>query len=302
LPYTINTTDNAENGTLTLWTFDKVNNSNSVDLEIYGDLTPPTLNTGPFFDDYGSDYLHHNTTHFFFSDLMPSSQIITISGTATDGSGGSGIDRVNYQTAFGSAPSTTFGASWSSDYSINSTESEHGTNGSIKLTFYDRVNNSQDIYVEYVSDNIIPSANLLEILEDLLTEYLYYNSSLAAIFYSHVRPDKGNRKFSIKVTSSDTGGSGLRNASFPTIGPGFSPGGYDTDYSGGFYSFSYTEDGSSGTFNGSLTIAVFDNVANNATVVFNVYKDFTPPTGLNLVKLIENSDFLSIFYHEYYRL
>ncbi|MFX1249221.1 MAG: hypothetical protein ACFFBQ_17655, partial [Promethearchaeota archaeon] len=292
LSYTINTTDNVENGTLTIWTFDKVNNSNSVDLEIYGDLTSPALSTGPFFDDYGSDFLHDNTTHFFFSNLMPTSQTITISGIATDKSGGSGIDRVSYQAAFGSTPSTTFGASWSANYGIDSTDSEHGNNGSIKVTFYDRVNNSREIYVNYVSDTINPIANLIEILEDLLPEYLLYNSSLAAIFYSHVRPDKGNRKFTVKVDSSDNkGGAGLRNASFPSIGTGFSPGGYDTEYTG-FWSFSYTEDGSSGSFNGSLTVTVYDNVANSDTVNFNVYQDFNPPTGLSLVELIESSEFL----------
>jgi hypothetical protein len=199
LSYWINTTaitDNVENGTLTIWTFDQVNNTNSATITIHGDLTKPTLVSDSIaFNDYNSDYLHYNDTHFFFSNIMPTSQTITISGSTTDYSGGSGIARVDYGNAFGSSPSSTFSTSWNADYGINSTETEHYNNGTIKITFYDRVNNSREILIPFVSDTTNPSSlSILEITEDLLAEYLHYifNGTMAILYYSNVRSDRGD--------------------------------------------------------------------------------------------------------------
>ncbi|MHA1227460.1 MAG: hypothetical protein ACTSPV_12010, partial [Candidatus Hodarchaeales archaeon] len=302
LIYFINATlDNVENGTLTIWTYDRVNNNNSVQISIFGDLTPPTLSTGPFFEDYGSDYLHSNTTHFFFSNKMNIGQVLTISGTSDDHISGSGVYRVTYQAAFGSSPVATYGSTWSADYTIDSSDSEQNSNGTIEVIIFDNVNNSYSVLVPYVSDNTQPSGiSILEIVEDLLPEYLHYVTNPKIIlYYSNLYPERGKRKFTIKVYSEDFGGSGLRNASFPDIGTGFSPGGFDTNTTGYTmpsqnWNFSYTEDGS-GDFNGTVTITVFDNCGNSGTVTFELYLDSTGPEGLKLESLDESSDFL--YYH-----
>jgi hypothetical protein len=240
--YYLNTTDNVENGTLTIWAYDRVNNSNFVNLQIYGDLTDPSLlNDKYYFDDHGSDYLHNDSTTFFFSDNMPTTQVITIYGTGTDGLGGSGVDRVTYQSAFGSSPSTDLGASWSADYGIDSTDTENDTApGSIAITIADRVNNNYTFFVDYVADNETPSGLAIDsIIEELLTEYLHYVGATTTLYYSNVSPERGSRRFKVKVDSTDTGGAGLRNASFPDIGVGFSAGGYNTSHVSGLWIFSY---------------------------------------------------------------
>jgi hypothetical protein len=296
LSYTINP-DNVENGTLTIWTYDKCNNNNSVQLTIYGDLTPPQLsNNEYFFDDHNSDYLHFDDSQFFFSDNMPVTQIITIYGTGTDGTGGSGVDRVSYQSAFGSSPPTDLGSSFSVDYGIDSTDPENDTApGTINITITDRVNNNYTFQVPYVTDNIAPSGLTIDdIIEDLLAEYLHYVNATTTLFYSNVRPEKGSRKFTIRVNSSDMGGAELRNASYPDIGTGFSSGGYDTSHVGGLWEFSYLiNNPSSATYSGSVNITVYDNVANFETIDFTLFRDITPPQGLTLTELdTQNSEFL----------
>ncbi|MHA2404283.1 MAG: hypothetical protein ACXADH_14895, partial [Candidatus Kariarchaeaceae archaeon] len=147
--YYINTTDSVVNGTLTFWVYDRVQNSNSGTLQIYGDLTNASLvNNEYFFNDYGSDYLHYDGTQFFFSDEMSTTQTLTIFGTATDGVGGSGVDRVSYQSAFGNTPGADLGAGWSVDYGIDSTDPENDTgSGSLAIMITDRVNNNFTFYI-----------------------------------------------------------------------------------------------------------------------------------------------------------
>jgi hypothetical protein len=294
--YYLNTTDNVENGTLTIWAQDRVNNSNFVNLQIYGDLTDPSLlNDEYYFNDLGSDYLHYNNTHFFFSDNMPTTQVITIYGTGTDGLGGSGVDRVTYESAFGSSPSTDLGASWSANYGIDSTDPENDTgSGSITITITDRVNNNYSFLVPYVADNEAPSGLAInDIIEELLAEYLHYVSATTTLYYSNVLPSRGSRKFTVKVDSADTGGAGLRNASFPDIGVGFSAGGYDITHVSGQWEFSYLINNPAiANYHGSVAITVYDFVANGEVVSFDLYHDDTPPQTVELADLIENSEFI----------
>lgn len=293
--YFLNTTDNVENGTLTIWAYDRVNNSNFVNLQIYGDLTNPSLLNDKYdFDDHGSDYLHNDSTTFYFSDIMPTTQLITIYGTGTDGLGGSGVDRVTYESAFGSSPSTDLGASWSADYGIDSTDPESGTTGSITITITDHVNNNYSFFVQYVADNEAPSGlGINDIIEELLAEYLHYVGATTTLYYSNVSPERGSRKFKVKVDSTDTGGAGLRNASFPDIGIGFSAGGYNTSHVSGQWEFSYLIDNPGiATYNTSVTITVYDWVANSNTISFTLFRDISPPYDISFTALEESSDFL----------
>ncbi|MHA2031571.1 MAG: hypothetical protein ACW99Q_19515, partial [Candidatus Kariarchaeaceae archaeon] len=294
--YYLNTTDNVENGTLTLWAYDLVNNSNSVNLQIYGDLTNPSLLNNEYnFDDHGSDYLHNDSSQFFFSDNMPSTQTLTIFGTGTDFTGGSGVDRVSFETAFGSSPSTDLGAIWSADYGIDSTDPENDTgSGNIAITITDRVNNNYTFLVPYVVDNEDPSSvTINDIIEVLLAEYLHYVSVTTTLYYSNVQPGRGSRNFTVRVDSTDTGGSGLRYAYFPDIGTGFTSGGYDISHVGGMWEFNYLINNPAvASYNGSVIITVFDNVGNNETINFDLYHDDSPPQSLSLVGIIENSEYI----------
>ncbi|MHA2027778.1 MAG: hypothetical protein ACW99Q_00195, partial [Candidatus Kariarchaeaceae archaeon] len=292
LQYFINPGEQIPNGTLVIHTFDRVSNYNSVNLTIQGDLTPPRPITGPFYSE-NSDYLHTNGTHFFFSDNMLSTQILTISGTATDQLTGAGMDRVTYATAFGSSPTTDYSSSWSADYGIDADDTENGSSGVFYVTLIDRVNNSYSVPIYYVSDNIAPSGlTIFDISEDLLAEYLHYISGLTTLYYSNVRPDRGQRKFTIKVEAEDYGGAGLRNASFPDIGTGFSLGGYDTEYAIDLWNYTYSYDGSSGSANGPITITVYDKVGNYNTTEFIISQDLNNPYSLAFSDLVESSYYL----------
>jgi hypothetical protein len=293
--YYLNVTDVVNNGSLNIWLFDRVNNSNIISLPIYVDLTNPTLVDTWYFDDHDSDFLHYNTSHFIFSDNMLSTQIMTIYGTGTDGVGGSGVDRVSYQAAFGTTPSTDLGTSWSVDYGIDSTDTENDTApGTITITITDRVNNNYTFFVPYAADNHDPSGlSINNILEDLLTEYLHYVGLTTTLYYSNVRPDRGSRKFTILVDSADTGGSGLRYASFPNIDTGFSSGGSNNTHIGGQWQFSYLIDNPAvANFNGSVNVTVFDNVGNSENISFDLFHDNTPPQGLTLINILEISEFI----------
>jgi hypothetical protein len=292
LLYSINPSEIIPNGTLIIHTFDRVSNYNSVNITIFVDLTSPRLVTGPFYTE-DSDYLDTNGTHFFFSDNMPSTQTLTVFGTASDQLTGSGVDRIMYATAFGSSPATDFSSSWSADYGIDASDNENGTSSFFYVTILDRVNNSYPIPVYYISDNIAPSGlAIFDITEDLLAEYLHYVSGLTTLYYSNVRPDRGSRKFTIKVTAEDYGGAGLRNASFPNIGTGFSLGGYDTNYAIDLWNYTYYYDGSSGSANGSFTITIFDTVANSNTTHFDLFQDLNNPHSLAFSDLLEDSYYL----------
>ncbi|MHA1969220.1 MAG: hypothetical protein ACW964_15650 [Candidatus Hodarchaeales archaeon] len=48
-------------------------------------------------------------------------------------------------------------------------------------------------------------------------------------------------------------------------------------------------------YNDTVSITVFDNVANSATIDFALYRDNTPPQGLTLETLLESSEYL--YYH-----
>jgi hypothetical protein len=116
------------------------------------------------------------------------------------------------------------------------------------------------------TDAVPPSCSIQSITEGNNESYQYVSGTI--LYYSTAVV--GN--FTVTVSASDTGGSGVDRVNFPNT---VSAGG--DDYSSP-YSWEYDWD-TSDTFDSSATVTCYDNAGNLNTATFTVNRDVTPPSG-----------------------
>jgi hypothetical protein len=136
-----------------------------------------------------------------------------------------------------------------------------------------------------VEDDPPSGALIYQITEDLLPDYLYVAGS--TIYYSNV--GLGDRVFTIYVAASDAI-SGLEKSIYPAT---VSAGGENSTDQGGpwAYTWKYTADGLSETFNGSILVEIYDKANNSVSVEFSVILDDMNPNFSSL-SFEEDSEFL----------
>lgn len=144
--------------TVTVTISDHVGNTASDSVVLNIDKTPPTI-TNPSIEDYDSPYLHVVGTTVYYGDDMGLPQAFTVQGNASDSGVGLGSNptaAVTFSSALNDNPSN-YGTpgNWRGDYTARSSDSD---SGSITVTVYDLLGNSQTESFDYVRDTGDPSS------------------------------------------------------------------------------------------------------------------------------------------------
>jgi hypothetical protein len=145
--------------TVTVVISDQVGNSASDSVVLNIDKTPPAI-TNPSIEAYDSHYLHVVGTTVYYGNDMGLPQTFTVQGNASDtgvGLGSSPTAAVTFSSALSDHPSN-YGTpdNWKGDYNASSSDSD---SGSITVTVYDLLGNSQTQSFDYTRDIGNPSSD-----------------------------------------------------------------------------------------------------------------------------------------------
>jgi hypothetical protein len=195
--------------TVTVVLTDRVNNPNNISMTLNLDGTPPSITPSGWSE--SSNYLQVAAGQLFFSHMMPGDQSATLSGSAADNSGGSGLDYATFSSEpnlAGSPPDDLSPAAWAGTYTFASSSSQG--DGQAVVTVYDHVGNSAMTGFTYVEDVTPPTVTLLNVtdpgydpdgdeLDDADNWYTSNNlrdgpgSDGWAFFFSHSETQSGER-------------------------------------------------------------------------------------------------------------
>ncbi|MBI4172541.1 MAG: Ig-like domain-containing protein, partial [Actinobacteria bacterium] len=132
-------------------------------------------------------------------------------------------------------------------------------------------NNATDRIVHPAADDVAPAAPTQTITESSADSH-----QSGSIFY--YRPAGAGGTFTVTSATSDTGGSGVQDVTFPGLAGGFTPATPLADTTSP-YSQTYTWPATTGTETGSKTVTATDNALNTSTGTFTITSDSTGPTG-----------------------
>ncbi|GEM_PF-5335350 len=248
--------------------------------KVDGDAPHITLWDTPILEN--SSYLH-NTTHIYsttvdgypalvvdglyYSDLMGDTPVnFSIGGSAVDY--GSGLDVATASSAFNDTQSNiTSPTAWAWTYTVNASD---GGNGTITVKIYDAVGNYLTIIYNYTED-LSPPAGNMSLTEN--SAYLYFSpwggtNGTGVLWYGDTMP--GEESFSVTVNASDSI-SGVYAVFFPAVF-----GENSTNDTTEPHKYTYTINATD-TYEGNISLVIYDNVGNHLSITFVVKRDTSPP-------------------------
>jgi hypothetical protein len=272
--YGISTTDNGD-VTITFTATDNVGNTGTVQYTFYEDSIDISseVETSPFlYAAYGS------SNQGVYGSGMESTQIFTISGTASDTL--AAVASITDDTTFGGDPvNTGTSSAWSFAYGVSTAD-----NGDVTITFTatDNVGNTDTVQYTFYEDNDVPSIDITSEVETSPFLYAEYGSPYQGVYGSGM---ESMQSFTISGSASDA------LADVVSITDDTTFGGDPTNTATlSAWLFEYrigTED------NGDLTITftATDNVGNTGTVQYTFIEDNAAPS-VDITLESESSSFL----------
>jgi len=254
-------------GVITIIFYDMVNNSANCTFNV----TRDTEVTGVSMDyvSESSNYLDYNNNILYYSNDQAMSASFTMEVSDTEA--GSGRLKAVGEGEFGDTPSDNSWdgfVGWELTYSIDQGETCNG--GSIEITIYDNVGNTNTTTLTVTIDNQAPGLNFVAVLES--SQNLYFDAGNVILYYSN---DQGmNDQIRIRLTD-DEAGCGRDKAVGESAFGGETP--TDNSYDGNRWEITYTISQGE-TSNGNVTITVYDKCDNNGTYNLTVILDNTAPT------------------------
>lgn len=223
------------------------------------DITPPSAGTvTPANTDYAGTYLDGT---------------FDVSTTFTDAA--SGVASCQYCKMTSTPCSTWSAGTWSAgSCSVNSLNCNNGDVVRLNMRATDNAGiTGTATEVSRTCDTVVPTCSISNITESIANAY--YPGAGTLLYYGNASSG-GN--FSVTVTSTDTGGSGVQKVNFPS--PNNLTGCGDDASSPYTCSFSFT---TSTTQSGAVTETAYDNVDNTNTCSFTLTRDITAPAGGSII-------------------
>ncbi|NHJ03142.1 MAG: hypothetical protein EAX86_13475, partial [Candidatus Heimdallarchaeota archaeon] len=232
-------------------------------------------NTAPSITDVMSDYFEDAgdlgdvfgdiiNNIFYFSNSFLTSATVTFTATGEDNFDGSGVRGIDFGL-FGEDPPEDPSAPYTGQYIINNDDAD----GTIIVTIYDNVGNSNSSTITCIQDDTNPTISITSEVEN--SDYLYVLISGSEGVYGS-KMNSNSQTYVISGTAFDSG-SDLNNISDNT-GFGNNPSNTGTLSNWEFiYLITASDNG-----NVVITYTVTDNVGNTATDVYTFYEDNTNPS------------------------
>jgi hypothetical protein len=213
-----------------------------------------------------SDYIHVSGFTIYYGDDMNADHSFNVSGTASD-TGGSNLNVTTFTdltASLGAPADDNSPANWLGLY--NDVDSSDSWTGTITVTLYDNVGNTDTQAFTVNRDTAGPTISSPGVTES--SDFIH--SSGTNIFYSNMMSSA--QSFTIDGASSD-GGAGVDFATFSSNLLG-SPA---NDNSPAVWTAIYNDVDNGDSWQGTITVTVYDNVRNTNTQQYNVYRDITAP-------------------------
>ncbi|UCG01766.1 MAG: hypothetical protein JSW11_19430, partial [Candidatus Heimdallarchaeota archaeon] len=267
--YTINNGDfGSGTQVVTIYLYDQGGNFVTDTFTFYEDNSPPTLS------DAMSDYAESGDTDevyndsisntFYFSNSFDSSATITFTATGSD-NGPSGVRGIDFGVFGADNPTEDTSFPYQGQYTIDTTDEL----GSILVTIYDNVGNSDSNSITCTEDSAIPNIILTEEAESSDHLYAEHGDGSEGVYGSGM---SSGESYTISGTASD-GSSGMFSVTDDTtFGGNPSNGGSPTSWNFE-YSVTSSDDGDV-----TVTYTATDNVGNTNTTTYTFYEDNTDPT------------------------
>ncbi|MFX1507061.1 MAG: beta strand repeat-containing protein, partial [Promethearchaeota archaeon] len=281
--------DAADNGdvTVTYTATDNVGNTNTASYTFYEDNTAPTLSDA--MSAYGESgdtdevYGVEGSNTFYFSNSFDSAATITFTATGTD-TGPANIRGIDFGIFGADNPAEDTSAPYQGQYTLDDAD----TSGSITVTIYDNVGNSDSDTITCTEDAVNPT------LSDAMSAYsedagdtadVYGDITINTFYFSNSIPSSATVTFT--ATGSDTGGSGMRGVDFGAFGED------PAEDSSAPYTGQYILDNVD--VSGTITVTIYDNVGNSASDTITCTEDGVNPS-ISITGETESSVYL---YAEY---
>jgi hypothetical protein len=283
LTYNIGEGETASGAVLTLIVYDNVGNSESISLTSTLDNDAPTL---PIITGVSttSQYLYYDgaTTLYYTNNKAGMAELFTLHFTTSDAL--SDLQKAVGSNDFSETPQDpSYSSGYDLPYTVSETEHAGGDN-QIIATVYDNVGNTVSISLTCTIDNAGPIGVVInDVIVQSGAQYLYYDSGNEILYYSNNQPM--TESFTVQVTASDAiSGKQKANASE------FNDDVTNSTYGANGYelTFDVQNTESAPTF----TITVWDHVGNPTNVVLNTFEDNAIPQNLQIITVLESSDYL----------
>ncbi|KPK88163.1 MAG: hypothetical protein AMS27_00530, partial [Bacteroides sp. SM23_62_1] len=264
--------DAADNGdvTVTYTAIDNVGNTNTTSYTFYEDNTAPTLSdamsvygeSGDMDEVYGVD----GSNTFYFSNSFDSAATITFTATGSD-TGPADVRGVDFGIFGADNPAEDTSAPYQGQYTLDDAD----TSGSITVTIYDNVGNSDSDTITCTEDATNPT------LSDAMSAYMedagdttdvYGDIAINTFYFSNSIPSSAAVTFT--ATGSDAGGSGLRGVDFGAFGEDPAEDS-STPYTGQYIL-------ENADVSGTITVTIYDNVGNSASDTITCTEDGVNPS------------------------
>ncbi len=249
-------------GTITVTVYDFVGNSDTQQYTITRDISNPTINSPSVTE--SSNYIYATGTTIYYGDDMSGTEVFTVDGGSSDGSG-SGLFKASFSSnPLGSPSDDSSPNTWVGLY--NDVTNVDTWTGTITVTVYDMVNNSNNQTFTVNRDIISPSFTSASAIE--ASNYIFIYNTL--IYYGDDMSSA--QSFTLQGTSTDSG-AGLLRATFSS-NPLGSP---SNDNSPANWQGIYNSVESGDSWTGTIIVTLTDRVGNTNTTNFTVYRDTTDP-------------------------
>ncbi|MHA2404520.1 MAG: hypothetical protein ACXADH_16090, partial [Candidatus Kariarchaeaceae archaeon] len=205
--------------------------------------------------------------------------------TSTD-TGGAGLAYASFPDiglgfSVGGTDVNHVGGLWEFSYLINN-PAVANYNGSVYISILDFVGNNQTASFDLYHDNTPPQSVLLDSIVES-SEFLFYHAGSEIFYYSN--DQSMTESFTVRVTATDLE-SGRQKANASEFGDSIST----SSYGGNGYELSFTINPAETA--PTFTVYIWDNVDNAETFNLVTQVDNTPPQDLNIISILESSDFL----------
>jgi len=270
-------------GTISLRIINNAGNYQTIEISVIEDVTEPSTTLTSITENSPNTYIYTSGTTVWFSDLMGATdQLFTVNADSSDA--GAGVYAVHFSSwdDDGNSYVTT---PYDLQYSTDSTE----TAGSITLTAYDNVGNSDStpITITMTEDLVDPSISINTGSTTESSLYLHYLTGTEG-FYSNNMGSTQDFDVYLDFSDASSGTDTLvDNTAF----------GDDPSVTGSYY-FRYSidsGDSSSGTF--TITYTATDNVGNDNTCQFIFRYDADNP-DITFESTLTNESSIYLYYDD----
>jgi hypothetical protein len=266
LTYTIIETETAGGDSeVDITIYDMVGNTNTTSLSCtLDDLSPTEPVITLIIESSEHLYFNDSTEIFYYSNDQQMDDVFTIQFTTSDVGGAGRLKAVGSTDFGGETPEdTSYTSGYELIYSVGNGETA-GVDNQINITVYDRVGNNQTKVLNCELDNAGPAGVTIgNVVVQSGSQYLYYDSGTETFYYSN--DQSMAESFTVQVTAIDA-------------------------ISGNGFELTLTVN--QGETEPTFAVKVWDNVGNPTSVALTTEIDNVAPENLQIVSVLESSDFL----------